>query len=303
MLGQQALLINYYLKGVKNQMKNKPVIQVEHLVKQFKKDTALKDVSFSVGAGEIFGFLGPSGAGKTTMIKILTGQLAQSAGQASVLGKTVEQMDESIYQQVGIVTDDSGIYERLSVYQNLAFFARLLGIDKGRINEVLERVALLNQSKKLAGKLSKGMKHRLILARAILHEPKVLFLDEPTSGLDPGTAEVIHALLMELKQKGTAIFLTTHNMEEATKLCDRIALLNEGVIVESGTPKTICLKFNRKRYYQILLKGEVDLILPHSAETRTKINQWWADDSLLAIHSCEPTLENVFLEVTGRELV
>ncbi|MBO1306223.1 ABC transporter ATP-binding protein [Enterococcus sp. 669A] len=284
-------------------MESTPVIQVKHLAKQFKKETALKDISFSIQAGEIFGFLGPSGAGKTTTIKILTGQLTQSAGQASVLGKAVEQMDESIYQQVGIVTDNSGIYERLSVYQNLAFFARLLGVEKRRIDELLERVGLQDQAKKPAAKLSKGMKQRLILARAILHEPKVLFLDEPTNGLDPSTAEAVHTLLLELKQKGTAIFLTTHNMEEATKLCDRIALLNEGLIVESGSPKAICLKFNRKRYYQVVLKDEGELTLPHTAETKAKIDQWVADDRLLSIHSCEPTLEKVFLEVTGRDLV
>lgn len=284
-------------------MENSAVIQVNHLAKQFKKETALKDISFSVQSGEIFGFLGPSGAGKTTTIKILTGQLTQSAGNASVLGKPVEQINETIYEQIGIITDNSGLYEKMSVYQNLAFFARLLEIDKKRIELLLRKVGLWAHQKKLAGKLSKGMKQRLVLARAILHEPKVLFLDEPTSGLDPSTSEAVHQLLLELKQKGTAIFLTTHNMEEAAKLCDQVALLNDGLIVESGSPKELCLKFNRNKFYQVTLKNGQELTLAHSTETRVKIDQWLAEDSLAAIHSCEPTLEKVFLEVTGRELV
>lgn len=201
------------------------LIQMKQISKTFGKKTALKDISIEVKTGEILGFLGPSGAGKTTTIKILTGQLLQTSGEATLLNQDTTKMNESIYSQIGLVTDNSGLYERMSVYDNLAFFAKLLDVDKKRIDDLLERVGLSEDKKKITSKLSKGMKQRLVLVRAILHQPKILFLDEPTSGLDPSTALDIHKLLLELKAAGTAIFLTTHNMEEATKLCDNVALL------------------------------------------------------------------------------
>ncbi|QHT46325.1 ABC transporter ATP-binding protein [Bacillus sp. SB49] len=284
-------------------MEKQLVIHVEQLSKRFKNESALKNLNFSVHSGEIFGFLGPSGSGKTTTIKILTGQLAQTSGRAVVLGTPVEQINESIYEQVGIVTDNSGIYERITVYSNMKFFANILGVGKERIDFLLTRVGLFEHKDKIASKLSKGMTQRLVLARSLLHKPKVLFLDEPTSGLDPTTALAVHELLTELKESGTAIFLTTHNMDEATKLCDHVALLNDGVIVENGTPKALSLKYNLNKSYQILLKDKKEIILPHSDETGKKIKQWIASDELVTIHSNEPTLEKVFIELTGRNLL
>ncbi|KHF38026.1 ABC transporter ATP-binding protein [Halalkalibacter okhensis] len=284
-------------------MEKNIVINVEHLSKAFKNETALKDLNFSVRSGEIFGFLGPSGSGKTTTIKILTGQLTQTSGKAIVLGKPVEQINESIYEQVGIVTDNSGLYERMTVYSNMKFFANILGVGKERIDFLLKRVGLLEHKDKIANKLSKGMAQRLVLARALLHQPKVLFLDEPTSGLDPSTAVAVLELLTELKESGTAIFLTTHNMDEATKLCDHVALLNDGIIVDHGAPKALCLKYNKNKSYKILLKDESEITLPHSEETGKKISQWIANNEMMTIHSNEPTLEKVFIELTGRELL
>lgn len=281
---------------------NSQYISLEHISKKFDKDFVLKDVNASLHKGEILGFLGPSGAGKTTTIKILTGQLKQTSGDAYVLGIPCHHIDESIYEQIGIVTDHSGVYERMSVYDNLKFFAKILGVKYSYIDELLKRIGLYEHKKKLAGQLSKGQTQRLILARAILHQPKVLFLDEPTSGLDPTTALEIHKLLIELKNNGMAIFLTTHNMEEATKLCDHVALLNEGIIVEYGTPQDICLRYNKERKYKILLENKEEILLVHNDENIKKLNQWLIDNQVVSIHSCEPTLETVFLEVTGREL-
>ena len=164
-----------------------------------------------------------------------------TSGEAKVLGIDCRRIDERIYEQIGIVSDSSGVYERMSVYDNLKYFARLLNVPLKNIDPLLKRIGLYEHKKKPAAKLSRGQTQRLILARALLHKPKVLFLDEPTSGLDPSTALEIHRILKELKDDGMAIFLTTHNMEEATKLCDHVALLNEGVIVEYGTPEEICL--------------------------------------------------------------
>lgn len=277
-------------------------ISIRHLSKKFNQDFVLKDVNAELKQGEILGFLGPSGAGKTTTIKILTGQLRPTSGNAEVLGIASDRIDERIYEQIGIVTDISGVYERMSAYDNLKYFARLLNVPLSEIDPLLKRIGLYEHRKKPAGKLSKGQTQRLILARAILHRPKILFLDEPTSGLDPSTAVEVHRMLRELKDEGMSVFLTTHNMEEATKLCDHVALLNEGVIVEYGTPQEICLKYNKIKKYKVRLTDGTEHFLLHGPETTRKITLWMNNDEIETLHTCEPTLETVFLEVTGREL-
>lgn len=277
-------------------------ISVNHISKKYDKDLVLKDVNAVLHKGEILGFLGPSGAGKTTAIKILTGQLAPTSGDADVLGIDCRRIDERIYEQIGIVTDSSGVYERMSVYDNLKYFAKLLNVSLSEIDPLLKRIGLYDHRKKPAGKLSKGQTQRLILARAILHRPKVLFLDEPTSGLDPSTSVEIHRLLKELQGEGMAIFLTTHNMEEATKLCDHVALLNEGVIVEYGTPQEICLKYNKIKKYEVQLTDGTRHVLTQGGDTAQRIFSWISGDEIETLHTCEPTLETVFLQVTGREL-
>lgn len=281
---------------------NEAYISIEHLSKKYDKDFVLKDVNAVLHRGEILGFLGPSGAGKTTTIKILTGQLMPTSGEAKILGIDCRRIDERIYEQIGIVTDSSGVYERMSVYDNLKYFARLLNVPLGNIDPLLKRIGLYEHRKKPAAKLSRGQTQRPILARALLHKPKVLFLDEPTSGLDPSTALEIHRILKELKDEGMAIFLTTHNMEEATKLCDHVALLNEGVIVEYGAPEEICLKYNRIKKYRVQLTDDTRHVLLHGADTTGRITLWMNEDRIETLHTCEPTLETVFLEVTGREL-
>lgn len=277
-------------------------ISISHISKKYDKDLVLKDVNAVLHKGEILGFLGPSGAGKTTTIKILTGQLMPTSGEAKVLGIDCRRIDERIYEQIGIVSDSSGVYERMSVYDNLKYFARLLNVPLKNIDPLLKRIGLYEHKKKPAAKLSRGQTQRLILARALLHKPKVLFLDEPTSGLDPSTALEIHRILKELKDDGMAIFLTTHNMEEATKLCDHVALLNEGVIVEYGTPEEICLKYNRIKKYRVQLTDGSRHVLLHGSDTTGRITLWMNEDRIETLHTCEPTLETVFLEVTGREL-
>lgn len=281
---------------------NNESIRLDHITKRYDKEPVLKDLQAVLQKGEILGFLGPSGAGKTTTIKILTGQLKPTSGNAYVLGIHVKNIDETIYEQIGIVTDQSGIYERMTVYENLKYFARILKADPGRIDELLQRVGLMEHKKKPAGKLSKGQMQRLVLARAVLHKPQVLFLDEPTSGLDPSTALAIHQLLVEMKQEGMSIFLTTHNMEEATKLCDHVALLNDGQIVEYGTPQELCLRYNQKKRYRVLLENGEELLLEQTQENIERMSAMLLQNQVAALHSCEPTLEHVFLTVTGRNL-
>ena len=283
-------------------MEQNILLSLSHISKRFKTELALRDISMALHQGEILGFLGPSGAGKTTTIKIITGQLRQTSGEAKLLGTDSANIDASIYEKIGVVSDNSGIYGKMTVWQNLAVFARIWQVPRERVEQVLAQVGLAEHKGKPAGKLSKGQTQRLVLARAVLHKPRILFLDEPTSGLDPSTAVAIHRMLLELKEEGMAIFLTTHNMEEATKLCDRVALLHDGEIVEFGSPQEICLKFNRNKKYSVLLQGGEELVLEQNGENIRKIAQWMERDEILRIHSCEPTLETVFLEVTGKNL-
>ncbi len=243
------------------------VLELKNISKQFTNHIALKDISLSLHQGEILGFLGPSGAGKTTTIKIITGQMVQSGGEAYIFDNDTRKITEAIYEKIGIVTDQSGFYERLTVYENLEVFAEVLNVSKSKIPQLLERVSLEKQVKQKAGKLSKGQSQRLVLARAVLHSPQVLFLDEPTSGLDPTTAMEVHKLLLEFKSQGMAIFLTTHNMDEATKLCDQVALLNKGHIVEFGSPKEISLKHNQEKEYKVTLESGQEWTLENNEHT------------------------------------
>lgn len=283
-------------------MEEKILLELSHISKRYRTELALKDITMALHEGEILGFLGPSGAGKTTTIKIITGQLKPTGGEAKLLGTDAENMDASIYEKIGVVSDNSGVYEKMTVWQNLSVFAQIWNVKKERIEEVLKQVELWEHRKKLAGKLSKGQAQRLILARSVLHKPRVLFLDEPTSGLDPSTAVAIHKMLLDLKKEGMAIFLTTHNMEEATKLCDKVALLYQGTIVEFGSPQELCLKYNRDKRYQVLLNNHKEVVLEQNPENVNKISDWMKKNEIQCIHSCEPTLETVFLQVTGKTL-
>ncbi len=276
-------------------------IDVRNLNKSFGEKVVLDNISLSVGCGELFGLLGPSGAGKTTLIRILTGQLKYQ-GRAEVLGEDCSRLGNEIYGKVGMVLDNCGVYERLSSLDNMKLFARIFRVDNETIYSVMNRVGLSKALKTPAGRLSKGMKQRLLLARAVLHSPKILFLDEPTSGLDPATAEEIHQYLVDLKNNGTTIFLTTHNMEEAYKLCDNIVLLNEGKIVEYGVPEELCRKHNKENAIEIILKNGESVTLPNNAGSAEEIASYFSEERVEAIHSSEPNLETVFMKLTGRGL-
>jgi len=211
------------------------MIKMEHIAKSFNNKEVLSDINLNVNDGEIFGLLGPSGAGKTTILNILVGQLGPDKGDYVVNAPSNE---------IGLMLDEDGLYKRLTTYQNLELFANIYKVDKANISKALDSVGLNNDYKTPVAKLSTGMRQRLSLARAILHNPKVLFLDEPTSGLDPTTAKGIHQLLIDFKKQGKTVFLTTHNMDEAVDLCDHVALINNGKIVEYGSPESICEKYD-----------------------------------------------------------
>ncbi len=279
-----------------------PIISIKNVRKEFKETIALKNLSFDVTEGEIFGFLGPSGAGKTTTIKILTSQLIQTSGNVEVFGKEIGTNKHELFKNIGVLSDTSGLYERLSVFDNLKIFADIYGVGTNEIYEVLEKVELTKEVKKDAKKLSKGMKQRLMLARAVIHKPKLLFLDEPTASLDPGITLEIHNLLRELNKNGTTVFLTTHNMEEADKLCDRVAFLNEGEIVELGEPKNLKLKYATDEISILTRKEKREFVLKNEPFSADIVSELIRENDLLSIHSIEPNLEEVFLKLTGRGL-
>ena len=238
-------------------------IDVKNLTRKFNGLTAVDNISFQVDTGEIFGFLGPNGAGKTTTIKVLTGQLQPTSGSATVMGLDVVEDRQDLAGQLGVVFEYQNIYPRLSATDKLNFCARLYGTPRSRVEEVLAIVGLTDRARERVNRYSNGMKQRLLIARAILHQPKVIFLDEPTRGLDPGVARQIRNLISDLSQHGITIFLTTHYMEEADRLCSRVAILDEGKMVALDTP-----------------------------------------DQLKVLHGQAQgaTLEDVFLELTGRDL-
>lgn len=277
-------------------------IEAKNICKSFWEKKVLDGISFDVEKGGICGLLGPSGAGKTTLIKILTGQLEADSGTSIVNGINSNALTGAECRKFGIMMDNFGLYERLSCYDNLKVFAGIYGIGKSRIYEILEAVGLADSAKKAASELSKGMSSRLRLARVLLHNPEIIFLDEPTSGLDPATAEEIQRLILAEKAKGRTIFLTTHDMAEAEKLCCDIALLNDGKIVEQGNPKEICRRYNHRKMLKIHLKSGEDMEIPHDEKSAEIVANLLRKGTAETIHTSEPNLEAVFMNLTGKEL-
>lgn len=281
------------------------VIEVIDLRKSYGVKDALKGISFAVEEGEIFGFLGPNGAGKTTTIRILAGQLRPNSGEARILGRDVFKGMAEIQPRMGVVPEKANLYERLSVKENLEFFCRLYGCPLGSAGEFLKLVNLEEEKKTQVKKLSKGMKQRVLLARALLHRPAVLFLDEPTAGLDPASANNIHQLLIQLNAEGMTIFLTTHNMEEVDKLCRQVAFLDRGLIAAMGSTGELKLQHANKEARVLVKTGdrvEEKIIALEGEESARLVAGWISRGSIEVIHSCEPTLADIFVRVTGRDL-
>lgn len=219
-------------------------IRVQDLVRVYKNLRAVDGINFEVEQGEIFGFLGPNGAGKTTTIRMLTGQLRPTSGSARVMGCDVVADRQQLKPQIGVVFESQNLYERLSGRENLNFYARLYRVDKSRVDQVLNQVGLVKRAKDKVSTYSNGMKQRLLIARALLHEPLVLFMDEPTRGLDPNIARDIRQIVAELARAGMTIFLTTHYMEEADQLSNRVAIIDQGRIVALDKPEVLKAEYS-----------------------------------------------------------
>lgn len=276
------------------------VLSMEDVSLSFGEKRVLDGLSFSVARGERFGFLGPSGAGKTTTIKLLTRQLVKDAGRIVLFGRPIENASDADYERIGILSDTSALYERMSIEDNLRLYAMIRGRGEGDIPRLLERMNLSADRKTLVKNCSKGMRQRAALLAALIHSPELLFLDEPTSGLDPAARAEVHRMLAELKSAGTTVFLTTHDMAEADAVCDRIAILDAGRIVAEGEPESLKLRFARNRVVVTTrTRGVVETAKDASAADG--LRDLFAAGEVLSIHSDEPNLEEVFLELTGRE--
>ena len=280
------------------------MIEVKDLKFSYSKRPFLEEVSFSVGRGEIFGFLGPSGAGKSTLQKILTGMLPSYSGGVTVAGVQPRRCGRDFYEKIGVDFEFPSLYLKLTARENLRFFASLYRKHRDA-EELLDRVGLLQDADKKVADYSKGMKSRLNFIKALLHDPELLFLDEPTSGLDPSNARVMKDMIRTERDRGKTVLLTTHNMYDATELCDRVAFLVDGRLRALGAPHSL-----------IMSKGAAKLVYTYSEDGAEKtrevplsrtgndglLQSLIAENRLLSIHSSEPTLNDIFVELTGRHL-
>lgn len=282
------------------------MIQVNNLTFSYTNKPFINDISFNVKKGEIFGFLGPSGAGKSTLQKILLGLLPKYQGSAMVNGMECKSHDSSFYETIGVDFEYSTMYEKLSAIENLSFFSQLYQKKCRDINELLKRVGLEQDADKRVSDYSKGMKSRLNFIKALLHDPDLLYLDEPTSGLDPTNNRLMKDIILEEKEKGKTILITTHNMQDATELCDRVAFIVEGQIFALDTPHNLIMSRGAaKLTYSWLQDGreQTNSCSMDKVSEDGLLNQLIKENRIISIHSSEPTLNDIFMDVTGRTLV
>jgi ABC-2 type transport system ATP-binding protein len=289
------------------------MIEAQDLRRVFGKKEAVAGISFEVRRGEIFGFLGPNGAGKTTTIRMLTGQIDPSAGTAIVAGCDVVRERQQLKEHIGVVFEEQNLYERLSARDNLEFSCGLYGIAHSRVDEVLELVRLRDRGKDKVQSFSNGMRQRLMIARALLHRPQVLFLDEPSRGLDPIAASEIRRTISQLSREGMTVLLTTHLMEEADQLCQRVAFVVDGRIVANDAPRALKLAHGTRTLTVTLANEEAGQNGQQSLEDyslnmddptdQARLVQWMKQGQIRAIRSAEGSLEDVFIQVAGVQLV
>ncbi|MCW3490489.1 ABC transporter ATP-binding protein [Dethiobacter alkaliphilus] len=280
-------------------------IRLKDIVKCYNGVNVVDNISLTIEKGELFGFLGPNGAGKTTCIRMMIGLLKPTQGEVWVNNHNVLLNKKRIYPDIGVVFEQQNLYIRSSIRDNLKLFGDLFGVTEERINKVMEELELSNRQHTKVAKLSKGWKQRVLIARALLHKPKVLFLDEPTSGLDPNTAALIRNYIKNLNKEGTTVVLTTHDMNEANDLSERVGFIHKGELVAVDTPNNLKNKYGRKEIQIEYVKGSevVKVNLPMDTdETNKFVSQLINDGKIINMHTTEGTLSEVFAALTGREL-
>ena len=281
-------------------------IVVENLTYGYGELIAVDHISFDVAKGEILGFLGPNGAGKTTTVKMLTGQLRPKEGRATLLGYDIVTQTVEVQSRIGVCFEQTNLYEMMSAVDNLALFAELFGVSDFDAFALLKRVGLAGREKDKVGGYSKGMKQRLMIARSIVNRPEILFMDEPTTGLDPVSAEAIRSVIKEERDRGATVFLTTHDMWEADKLCDRVAFMNAGRIAALETPYLLKQEYGKRALVAEvaapdgkLVRSEIPL---DTGDTPQAVDGLFKEGRVVTLHSEEATLEDIFIKITGRRL-
>ena len=284
-----------------------PAIDVEGARFAYGAREVVKGVSFQVAPGEVLGFLGPNGAGKSTTIRMLTGQLKPSAGWVRVLGRDVHAERALVMGRVGVSFEEKNLYPTMTAEENLRFFARLYGVPHRdtHIRSLLDLVGLGARGRDRVAGYSKGMRQRLMIARALVHDPDVLLLDEPTDGLDPVSSEAVRDVIRARVEAGNAVLLTTHDMHEADELSNRVAFLNEGTVYALDTPENLKLAHGQ-RVVKVRLRdgdGVREESVPLDDERAGARVQALIDGGdVVTVHTAEATLEDVFLGMTGRGL-
>jgi ABC-2 type transport system ATP-binding protein len=280
-------------------------IKVDNVTFAYGDLEAVRGISFEVAPGEVLGFLGPNGAGKSTTIKILTGQLTPKSGKAQVLGVDVTKDDPEMQAQIGVCFEEKNLYDSMSGAENLKFYASLFGIKDVDTDELLRRVGLADRAKDRVAKYSKGMKQRLMMARTLVNTPKVLFLDEPTDGLDPVSSQAIRKLIQQEADRGAAVLLTTHDMNEADELSNRVAFINEGQLYAVDTPEALKLKHG-KRSIRVRTRAGASvteqIVSLDESGAGEALRAAVGSPDLMTIHTEEATLEHIFIQMTGRGL-
>ena len=280
------------------------MIQVNDLYFSYTTKPFIEAMNFTVEKGEIFGFLGPSGAGKSTLQKILLGMLPGYRGSAIVNGTECRHRTNRFYENIGVDFEFSTMYEKLSARENLQFFSSLYEKSGRPIEKLLEMVGLQNDADKRVADFSKGMKSRLNFIKALLHDPALLFLDEPTSGLDPANNRMMKDLILEEKKREKTILLTTHNMQDATELCDRVAFIVNGSLYALDTPHNLIMSRGAAKVtYSWMEEKECTASCPITELSKDeRLNRLIRENRLLSIHSSEPTLNDIFIDITGKTL-
>ncbi|GAA0177673.1 ABC transporter ATP-binding protein [Clostridium sediminicola] len=283
------------------------MIEVKSLFHKYnvQDDYSVNDVSFTIDKGEIFGLLGPSGAGKSTIQNIMIGLLKLQNGKVDYNGESILNLKEDFFNNIGVSFEQSNLFDKLTARENLKYYAGLFDVETKDPEMLLEMVGLKAAVDKRIKQFSKGMKQRVVFARALINNPKILFLDEPLSGLDPTTAERIKDIIKAKKKEGTTIFLTTHNMYVADELCDRVAFLNNGKIIAMDSPRNLKLMYGKqavKVEYKVGEEINSELLFPEKEADRSRLKDLIDKKNLQTMHSQEATLEEIFIKLTGRGL-
>ena len=286
-------------------MDNETMIAVKDLYFSYTKTPFLKDINFSVHKGEIFGFLGPSGAGKSTLQKVLTGLCRNYQGTARILDTDSNHLDNEFYENIGVDFEFPSLFEKLTARENLKYFASLYSGRKREIDELLKEVGLLEHADKKVSTFSKGMKSRLNFIKSLVHDPQILFLDEPTSGLDPNNAKIMKDMILKERDKGKTIIITTHNMLDATELCDRVVFIVDGQMKALDTPHNFIMQRGAARVTYSFVENGSEQVRTTTLTELSKdevLKKLISENRITSIHSLEPTLSDIFIELTGAQL-